>query len=283
MTASEYIKQRNFRFPVPPRAGGSVLLFRLGDEVWRPGTAQVRTHPVNEKLLVVTSGRARFVSGLRETTLRAGEAGLLRPGRPTRVEALGQPLALRLVVIAGAGGAAWVRSVLGLDEGVTPLRRPGHVHEAMDRLFAEAAGDDPYRHDACLLHVRLVLLRIAADRLGAGDEAPPSGAMETFALCRRCIDEHFSTLSTVEEAARACRIDPAYLSRLFRRFAGMTPRTYLERRKMARAMEYLLDTGLQVGAIAERLGYDTPYAFSRAFKRAVGVAPRAYRQGARSE
>jgi AraC-like DNA-binding protein len=94
-------------------------------------------------------------------------------------------------------------------------------------------------------------------------------------------------VKTVEEAALACHMDAAYLSRLFRRFAHTTPHRFLMRLKMNRAAGLLLDDGLMVKETAAELGFADAFHFSRAFKRVYGIAPerfvtqgRAVRRGA---
>ncbi|MFW5752965.1 MAG: helix-turn-helix transcriptional regulator, partial [Planctomycetota bacterium] len=78
--------------------------------------------------------------------------------------------------------------------------------------------------------------------------------------------------------AAAAGIGVAHLCRLFRRFAGITPGAYRDRRRAALAEDLLADTDLGLGAIAERLGYADAFAFSRAFKRVTGQAPSHWRQ-----
>ncbi len=42
---------------------------------------------------------------------------------------------------------------------------------------------------------------------------------------------------------------------------------------------YLLDTGeLSISAVAEQLGYEDSYYFSRLFKKVMGVSPSSYRR-----
>lgn len=67
------------------------------------------------------------------------------------------------------------------------------------------------------------------------------------------------------------------LRKRFRERMGLSPGEYRIRRRIERARELLGDGRTTVGAVAETLGYDTPFAFSRQFKQLVGVAPSAYR------
>jgi transcriptional regulator GlxA family with amidase domain len=67
------------------------------------------------------------------------------------------------------------------------------------------------------------------------------------------------------------------LTRLFRREIGQTPARYVEHVRVEHAKN-LLETGDQsVEVVARRSGFGSPEALRRAFARAVGVTPTAYR------
>jgi AraC-like DNA-binding protein len=56
--------------------------------------------------------------------------------------------------------------------------------------------------------------------------------------------------------------------------------SYVARWRMQVAVAALKDEGATVGQLADRLGYRSEAAFSRAFKRVIGVSPGAIRRGA---
>jgi AraC-like DNA-binding protein len=60
---------------------------------------------------------------------------------------------------------------------------------------------------------------------------------------------------------------------------GLAPIRYLTGWRMHTAEDLLRSTDLGVAAIARRVGYESEEAFSRAFKRAHGVAPSRWRRG----
>jgi AraC family transcriptional activator of mtrCDE len=60
-----------------------------------------------------------------------------------------------------------------------------------------------------------------------------------------------------------------------------TSRTYLGRWRMGLAARILSESDASLAEVAARVGYDSEFAFSRAFKRIRGVAPSAFRRAAR--
>jgi AraC-like DNA-binding protein len=73
--------------------------------------------------------------------------------------------------------------------------------------------------------------------------------------------------------ARACNVSAAHLIRVFRRETGVPPIAYLWQRRVAAGVDLLANTGLPVGAIADRCGFKTVYHFSRRMKQATGMSP----------
>ncbi|WP_369181941.1 AraC family transcriptional regulator [Streptomyces mutabilis] len=82
---------------------------------------------------------------------------------------------------------------------------------------------------------------------------------------------------TTETLAAATSVSRATLSRRFRSALGQTPGAYLTQWRIDLASVRLRDTDEPVESISAAVGYGSPHAFSRAFKRARGTAPGEYR------
>jgi AraC-like DNA-binding protein len=86
---------------------------------------------------------------------------------------------------------------------------------------------------------------------------------------------------TIDSLAREVSVSRATLARRFSDRVGETPLGYLTRWRMDVAAQRLRDTDDTVAAIAAIVGYQSEYAFSRAFTRHRGIAPGRYRRQAR--
>ena len=53
--------------------------------------------------------------------------------------------------------------------------------------------------------------------------------------------------------------------------------TFLTNWRLSLAGDLLSEPGTTIGAVADRVGYGSPYALSAAFKRVRGVSPQQYR------
>ena len=84
---------------------------------------------------------------------------------------------------------------------------------------------------------------------------------------------------TVEELARGAALSRSALAERFAGLVGEPPMQYLTRWRLALAAQALRTAGDPIARVADRSGYESMAAFSRAFKREFGVPPAAWRDG----
>jgi len=82
---------------------------------------------------------------------------------------------------------------------------------------------------------------------------------------------------TVDELAHAAGTSRSVLTERFSRLLGQSPMQYLTEWRMQLAADLLRSTSLKLADIAERVGYGSDAAFSRAFRRHVGTWPAEFR------
>ncbi|MFF4595874.1 cupin domain-containing protein [Amycolatopsis sp. NPDC001319] len=87
----------------------------------------------------------------------------------------------------------------------------------------------------------------------------------------------------VDELARLTSLSRSAFATRFAESVGETPGSYVLRCRLGQAAHLLRGTADPVGRIAARVGYTSEAAFSRAFSRAYGSSPRAWRGGAGSD
>ena len=84
---------------------------------------------------------------------------------------------------------------------------------------------------------------------------------------------------TVEELARETALSRSVLAQRFTDLVGEAPMRYLANWRMQLAKEMLREGANSIQEIATRVGYESEPAFNRAFKRATGFPPAAWRKG----
>lgn len=87
---------------------------------------------------------------------------------------------------------------------------------------------------------------------------------------------------TVEALAKESALSRTVLAERFTKIVGMPPMHYLAKWRMQIASELLSAGNSNVANIAAEIGYESEAAFSRAFKKMIGVPPSAWRLGVRA-
>ena len=83
---------------------------------------------------------------------------------------------------------------------------------------------------------------------------------------------------TLESLARHAGLSRTSLAERFRKTMGNTPLNYLRSVRMQKAMSELSTSERSLEQIAQEVGYQDAFSFSKVFKRTLGVAPRDFRR-----
>lgn len=92
------------------------------------------------------------------------------------------------------------------------------------------------------------------------------------------MEQHLDIPLTLNEMAAHSGQSLPYFTKLFRQRTNQSPMAYFIQLKIRKACELLDETDSSIREIANQLGYDDPYYFSRIFKKTQGCSPAAYRQ-----
>lgn len=92
------------------------------------------------------------------------------------------------------------------------------------------------------------------------------------------IDNHIAQSVPFQEVCTQLNVDYKYASNCFKKDIGLGFNKYFTNKKMEVAKQKLETTNMQIQEIAESLGYNNPYYFTRTFKTTFGVTPAEYRK-----
>ncbi|WP_338214880.1 helix-turn-helix domain-containing protein [Companilactobacillus muriivasis] len=87
------------------------------------------------------------------------------------------------------------------------------------------------------------------------------------------LDQHIS----LEELTQYLGVSVSYLSRIFKKNLNMGANEFITSIKVKQASHYLQNTNLSIKQIAQSLGYNDPYYFSRTFKKVYHISPANFR------
>jgi AraC-like DNA-binding protein len=192
----------------------------------------------------------------------------------------GAPMIKYFVDFAGQMAQTVVNSGPWAELRPLRVREPARLGALFDEL--QRVGQRPATHTdrLCVLLLEQILLLTVDEAVPEGGD--PSVAWATYQRCRGYIEKHGLRLRSLAETAAACSVNEAHICRLFQRYDAISPYQLLVRMKMARAAALLLDRRLLVREVGQRIGYEDPYHFSKAFKRVYGLSPEAFRSRRRA-
>jgi AraC-like DNA-binding protein len=102
--------------------------------------------------------------------------------------------------------------------------------------------------------------------------------MEELSVVKEYLDCNYNRPVTLEELVEEFKISKYHLIRLFKRAFGMTPIQYHQLLRIEKVKQMIQFTDASFVKIAEKFGYESINAFSRAFKNLEGVPPSYYRK-----
>lgn len=87
-------------------------------------------------------------------------------------------------------------------------------------------------------------------------------------------EDHYAEKISLDQIAENMYLSPFYISRIFKRETGDTPIRHLINIRLERAKELLESgNGGSIREVAEEVGYDDVYHFSKLFKKHYGITP----------
>ncbi len=255
------------------------VLFETGIEVVSAGlfvSSGRGEHPDrvldNNELVVVKKGILSLFEEEVRFDVPAGHALLLHRGRRHRAAAPFAPdLAfywIHFVVREGSLGSSRIQ----LPQ-FSPVERPECVAELFHRYL-----DDQESRRLDAVSKQLLLLSILKETSRSSMEGQPRRGAVLVGRAEEYVTHHLSERLSTTRIARALRVNPDYLNRVFRSVHHTTVTEYIHRRRLADAAGMLRDSTDAIGEIASACGYPSLGHFRKMFERHHGVSPSAYRR-----
>lgn len=92
------------------------------------------------------------------------------------------------------------------------------------------------------------------------------------------LDAHYTSAVRIEDICEQFHISPSYLSHMFKRETGFSPKQYIVVRRVGEAQSLLTESNMPINEIEEKLGFGSSCHLTSTFKKYVGISPREYRK-----
>lgn len=144
-------------------------------------------------------------------------------------------------------------------------------------LFVEIQIEIANERDVHLLRALLYEVLVLLQKAFPIETKKPVNAESRVVRFQELVNEHFATETGVDFYADKLCVTPNYLNRIVQRTLGQTTKAYIQSRRIDEAKHLLRYSAMPIGLISDRLHFDTPSYFVRAFTKVTGQTPLQFR------
>jgi YesN/AraC family two-component response regulator len=160
---------------------------------------------------------------------------------------------------------------MGVMDYVLKPAEPQALYDALARALERIRAREDNRRQQTMLERRLAEILPTFPGMSGQPDDVIQRAIEYVRM-------HYRERVSLEKAAAAVALSPAYFSRLFARRTGSNFQRYLVWVRLEAAKYLLKETSLSVAEIAEAVGYTDANHFSVRFRKNVGRTPNQFRK-----
>lgn len=146
-----------------------------------------------------------------------------------------------------------------------------------EKIIKETQAKRYNYHKLCVL--QLLTLLTTLERKLVHESEGETRYDDKMAYIIQLMNLEYQDPRSLEEYAELCNMSKYHFLRVFEEITGYTPIEYRNQIRIERAKTLLEDTSLPVQEIAATVGYSSATYFCDAFKKAVGMSPKKFRDG----
>jgi two-component system, response regulator YesN len=169
-----------------------------------------------------------------------------------------------------SGESSFGREVLG--ELLKDLKRHGGMR---DSSYEYLSFDDFYSFENLFGYVESACNEL--DLSASADGVRPQSHSYIIKQALAYLEDRFTENIALTDLAAHVDVSRSYLSFLFKKETGLSFSKYLTRKRIDKSKKLLKETSDKIYVIAEQVGFDNPYYFSKVFKEYTGYTCKEYR------
>jgi AraC-like DNA-binding protein len=159
------------------------------------------------------------------------------------------------------------------------------LHATLQLLASEMAEPAPGSEVMVNRLADILFIQCVRAHIASSSENCKSGWLRAIfdpkiGVALKAMHERVDSPWTVETLAASAGMSRSAFALRFKELLGETPLEYLTNWRMYKATGLLRENDRKLFEVAKSVGYDSDAAFSKAFKRVLGVAPKEYRRSA---
>lgn len=168
----------------------------------------------------------------------------------------------------------------------TRLFRNTQLASLVDYCITEIVDENPFKDLSMNAALNLVITNIIKNfspRSSAKKFTNPDKWEQMCYLIMDYINSNIFTIKSLNELCERFNYSYPYLSAIFKKHCSQNLSDYYQFQKLEKAKELIFSGKYSLTEIAEKLGYSSIYAFSKAFKKQYGNPPSSFKQTANNK
>jgi two-component system response regulator YesN len=153
------------------------------------------------------------------------------------------------------------------------------IQSAVDKALSRGDADGYEEAERILTREQALiwLNRVKTETLSL-IEPLSSNRSELVEKAKSYVRDNIGKRILLQEAAHKACVSPSYLSSLFSKEEGQSFIDYVNQMKIAKAAEMIRQGDYRINEISGMLGYESPYYFSKVFRKQTGKSPTEYKR-----
>lgn len=245
------------------------------------------------ELAYVLSGKGKYVINGKEFSMEAGDLLICNPG-DKHTHIITNPKEPTIEFIAGFNDFHFKNmqpNSIELPDGGCVFHTSSELKQEISMhcyaMLAEKESNQIGTYFMLKTHLMQMLLLVMREIADVDNTDQRGCNFETYSksyAVNRIINylhENYEHKISLEQIAHNMYLSPVYISKIFKEETGESPINYLIKIRLERAKEILLNINSgSIKNIANQVGYDDVYHFSKLFKKYYGISPLYYKKNA---
>lgn len=245
------------------------------------------------ELAYILSGKGKYLVGTEEFDVEAGDLVICNPGvKHTHVVTnLKEPTIEFISGFTDFHFKNMPANSIVLKGGSCILHTTAELRQEISMhcyaMIAERESNNAGRYFMFKTHLMQMLLLVIRE-IADVEKSEQKGCNfesynKSYAVNRIIyyLNENYEHKISLEQIAHNMYLSPVYISKIFKEETGESPINYLIKIRLEKAKDILLgEEGGSIKNIANQVGYDDVYHFSKLFKKYYGISPLYYKKRA---
>lgn len=160
------------------------------------------------------------------------------------------------------------------------------VHSAIEQQLSAIVSESEQKLDGYKLALKarmydlliILLRRVPMESLSSYEKSRRLSRLERLDMVLQHVEEHFGRAIPLEEVASVANFSVFHFTRFFRETAGMTFGQYVNQYRIAKAVDYLVNTSDTITEIVFKAGFSSAKTFNRVFHQIKGCSPTLFKK-----